>query len=587
MKKEWDLSVLEKGGSFEGKREEIESQVREFVERWRGDESHLENPETLKKALDEFENLAANYLEGGDEYYYFWLKKQIDQNDAELKAKFNKVDSFKKKISNELNFFEINLSKISNEKREEFLKAEALKDYRHFLERLFIRGEHILGEKEEKIMSLKSSSSYEFWINMLSGFLSKEEAVLKMDKKSYSEIRSLMDSQDKKLREEAVKAFNKIVMKYEDVAEIEINAILEDKKANDELRGYGRADQERHLQDDIDTKVVDSLVRSVSDRSDISRRFYALKAKLLGFEKFTYSERSMEFGNVSGRWDYDNSAKMIKKVFSDLDGKFSEIFEEFSKEGKIEVFPKKGKRDGAFCVNLLKRQPVFVMLNHTDRLKDVLTIAHEMGHAINAELMKKNNALSIESPKSTAEVASTFMEDFVLEELLKTASDEEKLVLRVQKLQEDVQTIFRQVSCYRFEQKLHEQFRKKGYLSKEDIGKMFSEEMKIYLGEIFEEGKDMENGWIYWPHIRDYFYVYSYASGLLISKALQKLVKKDRKEIEKVKDFLSEGSSDSPKNIFSKMGVDISAKEFWNAGLDEVENLLNETENLAKKLGKI
>ena len=157
----------------------------------------------------------------------------------------------------------------------------------------------------------------------------------------------------------------------------------------------------------------------------------------------------------------------------------------------------------------------------------------------------------------------------------------------MQKLNDDVSSIFRQVACYRFEQELHAVFRTKGYLSKEEIGTLFRKHMAAYMGKAVEQSEGSENWWVYWSHIRYFFYVYSYAGGLLISKALQNSVKRDPAFIEKVKEFLSAGLSDSPKNIFHRLGIDVTDKQFWGKGLDEVEKLLNETELLARKLGKI
>ena len=238
--------------------------------------------------------------------------------------------------------------------------------------------------------------------------------------------------------------------------------------------------------------------------------------------------------------------------------------------------------------NLFKKTSnIHNVLNHTDKLNNVLTIAHEAGHAINHELMKKQNSLNYEITHAVAETASTFMEDFVLEELMEEADDETKLALMMQKLDDDVSTIIRQIACDLFQRELHSEFRKKGYLSKKEIGKLFQKHMESYMGDFVEQSEGSENWWIYWMHIRSYFYNYQYAFGLLISKALQRKVKENPKFIEKVKKFLSTGTSKSPKEIFSEMGIDITDKEFWNNGLDEVEKLLNKTENLAEKLGKI
>ena len=233
------------------------------------------------------------------------------------------------------------------------------------------------------------------------------------------------------------------------------------------------------------------------------------------------------------------------------------------------------------------KHPTYILLNHTNKFNDVRTLAHELGHGINNELMKeKQKAINFDIPKSTAEVASTFMEDFVFQELLKKVNEEEKLIILFQKIEDDIQTIVRQIAIYNFEKELHETYRRENYLSKNKIGQMFKKNMEDYLGE-FVDCSEAGNWWIYWEHIRYYFYVYSYASGLLISKAMQKKVKENPKFIEKVKEFLSAGTSDYPKNIFMKMGIDISDSKFWENGLSEVEELLNETENLARKLGKI
>ena len=271
-----------------------------------------------------------------------------------------------------------------------------------------------------------------------------------------------------------------------------------------------------------------------------------------------------------------------------MDKEFADILAKFIENGQIDVFPKAGKRGGAFCTDSLINQPTFILLNHTEELQDVLVIAHELGHGINAELMKKKqSALTYGMVLSTAEVASTFMEDFVLQELLKEADDESKLALMMNQLNDNISTILRQVACYKFEKELHKEFREKGYLSKEEIGKIFQRNMFAYMGDSIEKSNGSENWWVHWWHIRNFFYVYSYASGLLISKAMQNQVKKDKKFIEKVKNFLAAGTSDSPKNIFLSLGINIADLKFWNKGLDEVETLLNETEKLAKKLGKI
>lgn len=573
-------------------RETIEKENAKFIKKWQKNESYLSDPIILKTALDEYEHLLHNFGTDGNEGYYYWLRSQQDQNDQKIKAKFAKVLDFSNKLRNELQFFELRLAKVSKANQKIFLSEKSLLPYRHFLEKIFKQAEYVLSEAEEKILNLKEDVSHMKWEQMLSGFIAKEEREIvgengKKEKLNFEQLLSLTQSTKKKVRDAAAMAVNDIFMKLLDTGEAELNAILANKKIDDELRKMPRPDFSRHLADDIESDVVDALLATVSSRYKISQKYYQLKAKVLGVPKLAYHERNVAVGNVDKKYAFDDGAALVHKVFTQLDSEFANILTRFLENGQIDVFPQKGKRGGAFCVYWQVAQPTYIMLNYTDKLRDVETLAHEMGHGINDELMKKQNALNFGTPTSTAEVASTFMEDFVLQEILKTADEETKFQLMMSKLDTEIATIFRQVACYQFEQELHAVFREKGYLSATEIGKIFQKHMSAYMGSGVEQSTGSENWWIYWSHVRMFFYVYSYASGLLISKSMQNGVKADPKFILKVKEFLASGLSASPKDIFMKMDIDITDTSFWNKGLDEVESLLKETEKLAKKLRKI
>lgn len=592
----WNLKPLFKGDNdpaMAEERKKVERESYKFINKWKNRTDYLENPIILKDALDEYEAWWRKYGTGGDEEDYFFLRTCQDQNNYKLKAKLNKIQNISIKIGNDIQFFLIKVARIEKESQGKFLEYGGLKDYKHFLEKLFAESKYLLSEPEEKILNLKGVVAHSNWVRMTDSFLAKEEKKILTDKggkanKNFAEIMSLINSKKKKVRDSAANALNEILEHYSDAAENEINSIFQNKKIDDEIRKFARPDSARHMSDDIDTEVVDVLLKAVSDRFNISKRYYKLKARLMGVKKLEYHERNVEYGKINKKFSYDDSVNLVFNVLNNFDNEFSSIFNNFVSNGQIDIFPKKGKSDGAFCAANLISQSTYILLNYTDKFHDVLTMAHEVGHGINNELMKsKQNALNFGSPLSTAEVASTFMEDFVMEEIAKKADDEERLAIVMAKLGDSMLTIFRQAACYQFEQELHRELRVKGYLSKEEIGKMFQKYMASYMGNAVEQSKGSENWWVYWGHIRRFFYVYSYASGLLISKSLQYSVREDSKFIIKVKEFLSAGTSDSPKNIFMKMGIDISDKEFWNKGIDEVEKLLDEAESLAKKLGKI
>ena len=593
---QWNLIPLFKGDNdpeIEKERQRTEEKSYRFINKWKDRTDYLEAPAVLRQALDEYEMWSGDCGTDGDEGYYFWLRTQQDQNDPALKARFNQIENFSRTIQNDIQFFQLRIAKIPPERQKIFLDYRGLSEYKHFLERIFAESKYLLSEPEEKILNMKSSTSYSNWIKMTSGFLAKEQRTVLLEdgskgSKNMSELSSLLDSKNGKVRDSAAKALNDLFDKYVEVAEAELNSVLANKKTDDELRGILRPDLSRHISDDIGSEIVDALIETVSGRFALAHRFYELKAKLLGLKKLKYHERNIEYGDIIKKYPYKTSIELVDRVFRRLDPEFCEILSSFIKNGRFDVYPLRGKGSGAFCAHHLISQPTYILLNHTDKLNDVLTLAHELGHGINNELIRKEqNALNFGTSTATAEVASTFMEDFVLEEVLRKANNEVKLAIMVKKLNDDVSTIFRQVACYRFEQELHRDFRSKGYLSKEDIGGLFQTHMAAYMGPFVEQSPGSENWWVYWSHIRYFFYVYSYASGLLISKSLQHSVKEDSSFIIRVKGFLAAGLSDSPQNIFKRLGVNITDSGFWNKGLDEVEGLLEETTALARRLGKI
>lgn len=592
----WNLALIydsEDDPRIEKDREKTDRNITQFIEHWKENREYLLNPEVLSKALKEYSDI---FLDNGiydKEAYFLFLKQSLDQDDSDIKAKINKLEEKMLKFENEIQFFTINIAKIEKENQNKFLEYEGLKEYKHFLERLFDNQKYILSEKEERILNFKGKTSYSNWVDMVERFLSRESRMVlneenKVEKKSLEEILGLLNSRNKKVRDRSAKAVHSIMRKYSDIAEVEMNSILENHRNNDEIRGFKRPDEFRHIEDDIDTKIIDTLREAVTSRFDIPHRYYKLKSQLMGVSKLAYHERNVPLMDIKSSLDYEESVDLVSEVLGDLDSKFLGIFTKLINDGNIDVYPKKGKSSGGFCISGSNTLPTYILLNHNNKFEDLTTIAHETGHAINGEMMKvTENPLNYGTPTCIAETASTFFEDFILEKYLKNANDEERLAIYMQKLNGDVGAIFKQIAAYNFELELHQQFRERGYLSKKEIGQMFRKHMSACHGEYVSEDRGSENWWVNWMHLRLFFYVYSYASGLLISKALQGKYKQDKEYVEKIKKFLSTGTSVSPLELFRSMDIDILNSDFWSVGISEIEVLLNEAESLAKKLGKI
>ncbi|MBN1374253.1 M3 family oligoendopeptidase [Candidatus Dojkabacteria bacterium] len=579
----WDLSLLYKSDSDPQIEKDVKiskKEISDFVKKYKTAKAYLKDPKALHKALLDYEILANSNHSIDKAWFYYYLRRDQNAQDITIKKQFNNINQTATELSNSLTFFTLKISKIPKNLQPKMLAYKPLQKYSHMLKRLFIEGKYLLSEKEENLFSLLSKPAYSNWtqfleeqVNKTEGYVTTTKGIKK--KQPFNQIIENLSSRDSKLRDSSAKIIHKIVYEKREIATEELNSILEFKRVSDKLRGHIRPDEARHISDDIDTSVVDAMVSAVTKRFDLSKRYYKARARILGKKRLKYHERTFPLNPKSLKYEFSQAQKIVLSTYTSLDPELGELAKNFFSQRRFDVFPQKGKSGGAYCAAVKPKYPTYILLNYSGNESDILTIAHELGHGINNELIAKHqDILNYGTPTSTAEVASTFFEDFVFENLNKSISDSTKRLLLMDKLGNDVSTIFRQVALYNFEKELHATFRKQMYLSAKEISAMFKTHMQAYMGPAVSADKGSENWWVHWSHIRSPFYVYSYASGLLISKALQAMVQKDPKTISKVKTFLSTGLSKSPKEIFLELGIDITKKEFWEKGLNRIDDML-------------
>ena len=596
VKVQWNLSILlsdESQKTIKAKIDAATKRCKDFENKFGSNLQTFEDPKLLKAALEELENIFTTTGSSNDVGSYFSLKSSLDESDTKIKAQLTKIEDATRDSALIFQRFENKLSKIPKERQSVLLDASELTEFKRLLESSFEIGKYLLSEETEKALMLTNNVSYGNWVSMTSEFLSAEEAsVLNKDgikeTKNFSELFTLIAEPKKEVRDGAAKAIDAILAKHSKVAEIELNSVLEYKKVKDLLRGYKQPDSAFSIANEINLSVIDTLISEVTQNYKIVHDFYTLRAKLLGTERINYYERAVEYGSLDQKTTFEEAVNIVSETLIKLDPEFNKIFEEFLYSGQIDVYPKKGKSDGAFLRPLGKNKPSFILLNFDNKLQNTFTIAHEMGHAIHHELTNKNQKIYYTDPSICLdETASTFIEGFVVESLSKELDDEAKLTLLIRELDEAVATVFRQIACYKFERALHADYREKGFLSKEEIGALFLKHMSEYCGPSVVMNAGAENWWVYWSHIRSFFYVFSYAFGYLVSKNLQSLVKADHTNISKVKKLLETGSFLKPEDALKEVGIDINSKEFWKNGISQIEVVLNEATQLAKKLGKV
>lgn len=592
-KTDWDLSILLDNNSeseIESSTEEMILAVKKFRERWIENQNYTKDPLELEKALTEYEILIDSYFPFRPHYYSF-LKLNLNQSDENAKKLDAKLTEKTNEAQNLIQFFEINLSKIPNEFQKIHLSANNLKGFRHFLFKLFESGKHTLTDAEERIMNLKSSVSHERWENLTSELLAKEKRqVLQEDGTTkycnYNEISNFFLSTKKEVRDSAFEAFKSILNAMRDVSTAEFNAILENKKINDLIRNYADPEEARYISDDIDRNIVNTLVNIVSKNYNLVARYYTLKAKLLKQEKLDYQDRNAEIGDINFNLSFEESFDLVKNVFSSVDNEYGELLQKFLDNGIIDVFPKEGKASGAFCIRGSKKIPPFILLNFDKRIDSIQTLAHEAGHAINHHLLNNiNSGLNRSSSTAIAEVASTFFETLVLDHIAENLNDEkEKLILLMTRINDQINTVFRQISFFETERDFHNNFRQKFNLSAEELDEIYITNSKKYTVNSIANINDINSFWVAIPHFRYFFYVYSYSSGIIISNALRKMMKEDSNYKEKLRVFLSSGSSKSPSEIFLELGINLNNSAFWENGIQEIVTLISQAEILAEKL---
>lgn len=558
----------------------IEDKCISFEKRYKN-KPFTNSPESLAEAMESRESLR---LVIGDSkpWWYFALKTDLDSDDAKSSALATKYEQRITEATNKIKFFALEIAKIPLKNQKEFLKHISLKPYSYSLFRIFARAKFNLSDGEEQLEDLLSQTSYTMWVDTQQKLLNRQTIKHKgIDipiVKAIADLVGMPKNDRRKVHEKINATFESI----SHMAEGELNAIYNYKKIMDRRRGYEKPYSSTILGYENDEKSIESFVSLVSKNFKIAHKFYALHSKLIGEKKITLADRSVNIGKIKTKFDFQTSISILRSVLGKMDKEYLDFFDKCLSNGQMDAYPKKGKRGGAYCWGR-GQLPTFLLLNHVNGVRSLETLAHEMGHAIHTELSRKQPPRYQKYSTATAEVASTFFEQMISDEIEKHLPEKEKIILLHNKIMGDISTIFRQIACFNFELELHEKIRKEGQVSKEKIADLMSKHLKSYLGDAVNITPHDGYFFVYWSHIRRFFYVYTYAYGQLISRALYEKWKKDPSYAGKIKQFLSAGRSMYPEDIFKMIGIDSSKMSFFEDGLKSIEKDIARLEKLAVK----
>lgn len=580
----WDLAALYYTNENDPRLEQdilaTIAAYKKFAKKWRAG-SFLTSVDKLAAALKDYAELAANPTFSRPQRY-FSLRSELNVHDSAADKALAIIRKRLRTPADDLLFFTLELGKVTKKTQKDFLTEAVLQLYRYFLEQLFKNAAHDLTEAEEKIIRLKAPQASGLWHQMTEKLISSSEIVYKNKSlplpEAFETIETLPSNEKPKLWKQIIEKIDTFGI----VAEHEFNAIITDVRTEDDLRGYKKPYSATALDYQHDEKSIEALVAAVSDKGfTLSRKFYALKASYHGVPAIAYAQKYDTIGqtyNIS----FAEGLEVCRDVFYQVDTRYGNVFDEMLLHGQLDVFPKKGKSGGAF-MSSQTGQPINVLLNHTSTMKSVETLAHEMGHAIHAARSSTQPAFYDGHSIVTAETASTLFENLVFDALFAQASEDAKLVLLHDKITGDIATMQRQIAFFNCELEIHNTIHEQGAMTHEELKACMQRHLTSYLGKSVTINPIDGASYVYIPHLRYGFYVYSYTFGNLMSTMMAANYKADNSYRDLIDTFLSAGQSDTVVNIFKKININTTNADTFIKALDAHANDIALFAKLIKK----
>ena len=584
----WDLETLVYGKGAAGAEELMgEAQRRaEDLTKLRGQIATFDGDQ-LKSAMDELAAISDALGRAGS---YAGLSFSIDMRDEERGALLQKISERATQIHTMLLFFDLEWAALTDEKVDELLAHPGLDQYRHYLRSERRYKDYLLSEPEEKILTEKSITGGSAWSRLFGELTSAIKVTLPEEGEvSLEEALSKLASPDRAVREQTQQAVTDALSEGLKTRAFIFNTLLHDKAVNDRLRGYSSWVASRNLSNEASDESVQALVESVQNRYDIPQRWYTLKSQLLGYKLKDY-DRMAPVTDDDVEVEWTDAKDIVLTGYRSFSPELADLCNQFFQDRWIDAPLREGKRTGAFCSYTVPSHHPYIMLNWTARRRDVLTLAHELGHGVHAALARPQGIFHQSTPLTVAETASVFGETIVFGQLLEQAENaESRLSLLAEKVEGAIATVFRQTAMNRFEDAVHTARREEGELSLERFGDLWAKSQRDMLGDSVEVTDNYRCWWSYVHHfIGVPGYVYAYAYGQLLALSVYSQYEKRGADfVPSYLEMLSAGGSMPPEELAKIAGVDLADPNFWNGGLDIIDQQLTQAETAAKEAGRI
>lgn len=579
----WDLSDLYKSNNdpaLAADKKRVVEEAENFAQKYRGKVSKLD-ASSFKKMLDEYEKILDLAGKLGSFAYLQWSTDTSNTDYGKLVAESNELSS---EVSQKLVFMDVEWLKIHDDAANKLIDSEELAGYKHYLEASRLYKDHVLEENQEQILSAKSVTGRSAWIRFFDETLGAAKFELDGEELTEQEALSKLHESDRDIRKRAHASLTKTFKDLSRSLTFVFNTLLADKSTNDKLRKYPSWISSRNLANQTDNETVEALINAVTSKYELVQRYYKLKRDLLGLDEMKDYDRYAPIIKNAAAVNWESAKEMVLDSYTEFHPTIGEITQKFFEQNWIDAAIKPGKRGGAYSAGTVPSVHPYVFMNFDGKIRDVQTLAHELGHGVHQYLSRQQGVLQSSTPLTTAETASVFGEMLVFQKLKKELNDpKEKLAMVIGKIDDTIATVFRQISMNRFEHAMHTARREEGELTSQRFSELWMDQQKALYGDAVSLTDEYKIWWSYIPHfLHTPGYVYAYAFGELLVLALyEEYTQRPEGFADRYVDLLSAGGSEWPHDLVAKMGLDIKDPGFWDKGLDAFERMVVEAEELA------
>jgi len=546
-------------------------------------------PELLHNALAELEDLSEQMDKPA---VYAALIHAAKTDDPRHGALLSRTREARTAINKHLIFFDLEWVKVADDVVAQLLEVPILAKYRHYLDHKRVWRPHYLSEPEEKILDEKTVTGRAAFVRLFDETMAAMQFPFehggKTETLSMQQINTKLYDADRSARQAAAAGWTQGLKENARLLTFIFNNLVLDHHADCNLRKYPHPMASRHLANEISDAMVDALMTATERHHATVQRYYRLKARLLGIEElYDYDRYAPLFADLPA-CDWGVARRIIQESYSAFSPRAGEIIREFFEKNWIDAELRPGKRSGAFSSSAVPRVHPYILMNYTDKIRDVMTLAHELGHGLHQYVARPVGYLQCDTPLTTAETASVFGEMLTFQRLLQMYPEPRiQLAMLCSKIEDSFATAFRQVVLTRFEQSLHQARRERGELTTEQINDLWMQVNRPMHGDAVRLSDNYRWWWMYIGHfIHVPFYCYAYAFGeLLVLALVQKFKQEGTAFVPKYLELLQAGGSDKPQALLSKLGVDITDPRFWELGLRLLGDMVSEAEELAHKFG--